>query len=961
MTPPSNPDGRAQFRASVEALLEPALRLLAARLAGIDGLHAGERTAIEVGAADAVSDAVLRRVSRVLVLELNAARITGRLTATDSAGRWSEFVDRTCRPGYWDTLTVHYPTLLPRLRKVVDNRLRATTAFAARFATDRAALAALVGTEPGELVEVSFNAGDSHRGGHTVALVRCTGARMVYKPRPLSVDQALARLLPKVLSDEPNPIRVPAALARAGYGWAEYVEHRYCVDDAELRRFYRNLGHWLGLVQLLGGTDLHQENLIAAGPVPVVVDCETLFSPRVPEPPSGSGEATDRAVAMVAGSVLGTGLLPGRGLALGWRGIDSSAIGSLPGQQPRPDVPVVLDAGTDLARVGMAKAPAGTARNHPHPEPVLGRYWEEIVTGFTEQTERLQRLDRDGRLAPLLADFADLPVRAVLRSTETYAELGRMLWHPASLHDETGAVTKAADLLARHAGNAPQAPSDPVVIAAEVAELLTGDIPFFTTTPAIGTLDGPAGTRWGPSVNLVTEALRQWRAHDPDLDRRIIRATLVSAYLNEGWLPDPVRRTPSVVDPTDLDGRRRDLAAAIVTDVLDAAICGDDGTASWVAPVLNPTGWSVQPLSCDLYSGVSGVAVLLAAYLREQAAGRAGRISELPALLDAAVRTMRLTEQRWAEDTAAGVPLRPEPPGGYIGLGSRITGWLLLRRLGAVGDEALEWTQNLAAQLPNAVEDDLHYDLLVGRAGAIVPLLRLAEHTGERRWVELAARLGDQLVALGSARGDAVCWPNVQFPEGIGGFAHGTTGIGWALARLAEVTGDRQQAATAQGAFNYEEVLYDSDRGAWRDLRGEDQTAAAWCHGAAGIGLAAMDLLRRTGDPRWRDVVRRAATAAWEQGTGWNHTCCHGDLGVWELITDALAIGVGPAGLDQVIADAWMVSGLEQYGVVTGLARDAFSPGLLPGAGGIAYQLLRMSPGSTLPSVLFPDPGGPVP
>jgi hypothetical protein len=54
-----------------------------------------------------------------------------------------------------------------------------------------------------------------------------------------------------------------------------------------------------------------------------------------------------------------------------------------------------------------------------------------------------------------------------------------------------------------------------------------------------------------------------------------------------------------------------------------------------------------------------------------------------------------------------------------------------------------------------------------------------------------------------------------------------------------------------------------------------------------------------------------------------------------------------------------MIAVLEEHGVVTGMARDAFSPGLLPGAGGIAYQLLRLHPDCTLRSVLLPDPGGP--
>jgi lantibiotic modifying enzyme len=291
-----------QFDRTVEAYLRPTFDLLAAVLSGIGGLAAAERAAIHHGAAAALRETVLRKVSRVLVLELNAARITGTLTAADSAGRWSEFVDRTCQPGYWAGIAEHYPALARRLETTVDNRVTAAVTFAERFAADRTLLAEPAGREPGELVAVSFGAGDSHRGGQTVALLRCAHARLAYKPRSVAVDDALAGLLARVLPDEPDPIRVPRVLARDGYGWAEHIEHRHCAGEEELRRFYRNLGRWLAVMRLVGGTDLHQENLIAAGPVPIVVDCETLFTPHPPAPASGYGAAVDQAHDLVNGS-----------------------------------------------------------------------------------------------------------------------------------------------------------------------------------------------------------------------------------------------------------------------------------------------------------------------------------------------------------------------------------------------------------------------------------------------------------------------------------------------------------------------------------------------------------------------------------------------------------------------------------------------------------------------------------
>lgn len=146
-------------------------------------------------------------------------------------------------------------------------------------------------------------------------------------------------------------------------------------------------------------------------------------------------------------------------------------------------------------------------------------------------------------------------------------------------------------------------------------------------------------------------------------------------------------------------------------------------------------------------------------------------------------------------------------------------------------------------------------------------------------------------------------------------------------------------------------------KGGWNDLREPGHVTAAWCHGGGGIGIVAADLAWSDPD-RWRDVLRRAAASSWAHGLGWNHTLCHGDLGVWEVVNHAMAAGAGPPGLDRATLDAHILGGLGEHGPVSGLARDALTPGLLPGIGGMAYQqLLRMHPQSPLPSVLLPDPG----
>jgi type 2 lantibiotic biosynthesis protein LanM len=968
------------FTRSLSCLVEPKLDALAGRLESVPSLAASERSAIREGAADALYQLALRRASRVLILELNAARITGRLDASDSASRWDQFTGISSSRDWWESIAGHYPPLLPRLEAVLAARANAALLLARRLASDRGALAGWLsggsgprraGADPGLLTSVRFGQGDSHRGGHTVAIMGFENGTLVYKPRSVAADSVLGAVLAEVISrvrpgvPADERIRVPGVLARDGYGWAEFVAHRYCVGAGELAAFYRGLGHWLGVMRLLGGTDMHAENVIACGPVPVVVDCETLFTPVPPERPSGLGAAADRARALVTATVLRTGMLPNRGMALAWRGVDFSAAGSLRGEQPVMDLPVIVDAGSDLARVETRPVPVEYGSSSPSPASALSDYWTNVIDGLVEATDAARSMDADGTLGPLLARFADCPVRVVPRATEVYEELARMLWHPVSLHDEAAAVDRAAGLLSAMARNVAGAPDDPAVIAAEIADLLAGDVPFFATTPRRGTLDGPGGTSWLPARDLVADALGRWRAADLRWDIGITRATLVSAYLNDGWLP-PGRMNVDQPRDDGLDRRRRVIAARLISQLRDNALHGDDGTVAWIAPVLNPEGWQVRPLGPDAYGGLPGVAVVLAAYQREAAAGRADPVDGAAGLLESVLRTIRAAEDADSAARTKESRLRPPPCGAYLGLASALWAWLTLREWGAGGPDALDRACALGARLPAAADD--RADVLTGLAGAIVPLLRLSAVTGDARWAGLAEATGEKLAAAAQIKDGAASWSSRLWPDGIGGFAHGSSGIGWALARLALAAGQPPAvgaiglpdaagvAGVARAAFAFEEGLWDGAAGGWRDLRypGDEARPAAWCHGGVGIGLAAADLARR-GWPDTGAVIGRAARLTDRLGFGWSHTLCHGDMGSWELMSAAIALGQAPAGMTQRKLDARVVTSLEDHGPVSGLARHVYSPGLMAGLGGVAYQLLRMHPGSGLPSILIMD------
>ncbi|KLI99976.1 hypothetical protein WQ56_11275 [Luteimonas sp. FCS-9] len=889
-------------------------------------------------------------------MELNAARVNGQLTGETGSERWQAFLVQAATLDFWRSLSRHYPTLLSRVQAIVRNRCASIAEFAHRFAADRVMLDAFHGAPLGELQALTLSAGDSHRGGKAVMLVHCEHGSIVYKPRSVAIDCALGAFVDAVMAQGAmqRHIGVPRALDRGEHGWTEFVAHRHVDDDAQLPGFYRGIGQWLALMRLLGGCDLHAENLIAHGACPVIIDCETLFAPRLKPVVSGMGQAFDLASERISGSVMNIGLLPNRGSGLGWRGVDVSGVGALPGQQPLVPQSRIVQSGSDDARMGTVMAQARPAQNHPSERPSLGLHWPSIVQGFDDTTQMLQRLDAAGALAPQLERFAPCPIRVVPRSTEAYAELGRMLWHPVSLHKQVEAEHRAHELLAKMADQKALAPSDDAVIAAEIADLLEGDIPFFATTPGHGQLQGPRGTTWLAPRDLVAASLQHWRQADWGLEREVIKSTLVSAYESDVWSEPVVALRVDTPRLDDLESRRRRQAARMMALLMDSSLRGEDGSVAWIASVLGPAGRTVQPLGQDLYGGISGIALLAAAYQREMRAGRADVVPGVDALLSDLLATMRLAETQ--SFLRRGRVKQPRPPalGGYIGLGSQVWTWLMLERWGVVQGEGLAHACRLADLVPEAAAADDVGDVLSGKAGAIVPLILLADASGDTRYLDMAVDLGDRLCDSARREDGVAYWTHDRWPQGMGGFAHGVTGIGWALSRLAGASGHARFEETSLQAAAFEERLYRPETGNWLDLRMLEgaQAPAAWCHGAVGIGLALADRHRDLDAPPVRARIAAAADTAWRHGVGLNHGICHGDMGAWELLDLAVRAGLGPRGLDDRALLAAILASLEQHGPVCGLAGTAYAPGLMGGLSGVVYQLLRAHPDCGLPSVM---------
>lgn len=400
-----------------------------------------------------------------------------------------------------------------------------------------------------------------------------------------------------------------------------------------------------------------------------------------------------------------------------------------------------------------------------------------------------------------------------------------------------------------------------------------------------------------------------------------------------------------------------ETARLIGVRIVEQAIWHED-RCNWVGASIeeSPGGEPVltyATLGADLYGGTSGIAVFLAELAA--ATGRAGYLrTALGAIRHALAREPDL------------------PPVQNLGLYSgRIGIALAAARVGSLlaHDGLLERSLAIVRHLEGTGNE---FDLIAGRAGAVVGLLALRDLLGEPSLLERANRFGAELIELAVKGTRSWSWPAVsgRQPRHLLGFSHGTSGVGYALYELADATKDRTFRHAAEKAFGYERRLFDAREANWPDLRVAARSTSrstrpsfmtAWCHGAPGIALSRLRAYEVTAAPAHRDeaimavaTTRRYVEAVARSGGG-NYSLCHGLCGNAEVLLDA----------ESVLGAAWeggkelalrvARTGIDGFATPGGSwpcgTKGGETPNLMLGLAGIGLFYLRLhDPG--VPSIL---------
>jgi hypothetical protein len=232
-----------------------------------------EAAAAGVGVAAPARDGLLAWLDQRLVAcaatALDAER--RRLAPTPAP---EAFAESLAGDAAWRGFLAGYPVVARLVESSLATWRRRVANLVGHVARDQGAL----GAGPA-LERVHVHGALLQAGRTTLGVELAGGARWMYRDQDLPMAAWFMALCAELnRAGLSAPLHVRRILLRDGCSWDELVVAAPC-PPAEVRSYFVRAGLLLGLLERLDACDFHVENVIGAGPYPVLIDIETLFHP----------------------------------------------------------------------------------------------------------------------------------------------------------------------------------------------------------------------------------------------------------------------------------------------------------------------------------------------------------------------------------------------------------------------------------------------------------------------------------------------------------------------------------------------------------------------------------------------------------------------------------------------------------------------------------------------------------
>lgn len=560
---------------------------------------------------------LISRSQGVLIEDLHNFKEKYTLRGTTPTERYSDYIQRRfCNKKEIIEFFMTYPTFTrlihDRTEFFIKNYKDLISHFNQEIKTIKQTF--ILKEDVFKLNNISTNSGDSHGGGKSVSIISLNNLELVYKPKNLLVAKKIRTIQSSInnMRDE-ELFYIVKGIYRENYTIEEKVNWIECVNEIEVKNYYRNFGELVAFAQIFKGNDLHYENIIAKGQYPVVIDLETFFQ-GIGAQKLGS-TAFYESLKYLNTSVLYSGLLPNKLMHSDrsrLNGLEMSALsGDVQNSQQRVERVKYLE--TDEMKIEPDEFTVEGKLNIPKLKGEKVNYWsfrDEIIFGIN--TFYAFVLERKVEILDLIKnqfEGENIFVRNVLKGTQNYSDYLHYSLHPSCMKDMVEREKVLENLWAISYNNLQ-------VVKHEVQDLIKGDIPLFTSNIHDRNIYSSNGIM---IENVLNESTYEYVFKSIiDLNQQKILEHVAVAKISLGyfedyipikqeWKPEHYQNNYSF-SYLDIQQAAIDKSREIADHIIDQAIYGEDNaTVNFIEPIFLNSGWKLYPMNNDVYDGLSGM------------------------------------------------------------------------------------------------------------------------------------------------------------------------------------------------------------------------------------------------------------------------------------------------------------------------------------------------------------------
>lgn len=726
---------------------------------------------------------------------------------------------------------------------------------------------------PFTIKKLEFHKGDSHNKGKTATILEINNISLVYKFRGNDILNKYNSLL--LLIEKSNPKFKPYKmlnLAGKDFCIEEYIENENCKVLNDIAEYYKNYGHLVALTYWLGSSDLHKENIIAKGIYPVIIDVETLL--RAEERRTYSNDFT-KIKYFESNSVISTGMLP---MEKYWKKqLDYSALNGVKQKLPFK-VRRLLNEDSSKIAFELCEAYTQLANNVPKfndKRITYENYCHYIQNSFEEMLIWLKK-NSEIIYKQIQNDFDYTITRIVLRDTQDYYNFLEFSTHPSCMVDYIEREKIFENLWNNSF-------IDSKIVLHEITALCRHDIPYFYTSTHskdIFSLDGKVDNFF--SHNILTTL----RSHHTSITQYNIDYSVFLLGESLGCLSSkckPVLLKSTQTSKNIFMDKANDIASRILDNVI---INTKEKAVLWPEPINHDGTVLIDYPDSNLYNGSAGLFVFF--YLLNKLSPHRKYNNILCSLEYEVFHSNHLSDFESA----------------FYGRSSRLSAAFIAYHI----DKDMKFYHYLIeclSEAKNYAYSIKSWDWIRGKSSLLALLVTIFE--------ECHIPIIKSILKILVSDIDYIDSSEI-------GFAHGYSGVLYALLRTNEVLND---VKIDKKIFKLHKIIVDQ-------LQTENTYSPAWCNGTLGINRALSEFLKHYPDSNINFVNPT-------KGYVDNNSCiCHGTFSRISSTYNKLNCGQISGNLDKI-----ELSTIAQNELFLCGYRRFIPLGFYNGLSGIGYQLIR--------------------